>query len=102
MTCCDIGYKRIGSCGNWPLKCIICYGPYKVKKYCYGIVGCNKRNRKICVYVTAKCANCGKNHITNFPFCVSKPKVFIKARKKKKIRERGKKKKCRQVMQETK
>lgn len=52
-------------CGDRPLKCVICAGPHKVEDYCCGVIGCNKKKKKICDHVTAKCANCGKNHTAN-------------------------------------
>ena len=81
MTCCGIGHERMGSCGDRPPKCVICAGPHKVEDHCCGVAGCNKGKGKICIYVTAKCANCGGIHTANSPRCVSRHKADIKARK---------------------
>ena len=59
MTCYYIGHKRIGSCGNWSLQCIICIGLHKVEEHSCSVAGCNKRKRKIFVHIAIKYANCG-------------------------------------------
>lgn len=82
----------MGSCANRPPQCIICTGPYKVKKHRCGIAGCNKEKGKICAHVTAKCANCGENYTANSPQCTSRHKTDIEARKRKKLRDKKGKK----------
>lgn len=94
LTCCGIGHKRMGSCGNRPPKYIIWAVPHKVEEHCCVVAGYNKREGKICVHVTAKYANCGGNHVANFPRCVSRHKADIKAKKeRKKTREKKRKEK---------
>ena len=87
MTCCGIGYQRMGSCGDRPEKCIICAGPHKVEDHQCGVTGCKKGKRKICVHVTPKCANCTGAHAANSPRCISRHKAEINVRKEKKTKE---------------
>ena len=93
MKCCGIGHERMENYGDWPPKCVICAGPHKVEDHYCGVTDCNKGKGKICVHVTAKCANCKGSHAANCSRCVSRHKADIKARKEKKIKEkRGKEK----------
>lgn len=70
MTCCVIVHKRMGNCRNRPLQCILCAGSHKIEDYWCGVAGCIKGIGKVCVHVTAKCANCGRNHTANSSRCV--------------------------------
>jgi len=85
MRCCGIGHERMGSCGDRPSKCVICAGPHKVEDHCCGVAGCNKGKGKICIHVTAKCANCGGAHAANSPRCGSRHKADLQARQDKKV-----------------
>ena len=80
MRCCSIGHKRMGSCGDQPSKCIICVEPHKVEDHSCGVVGCNKRKGKICVYITAKYANWKGAHAANSSRCGSRHKADLQAR----------------------
>lgn len=79
MKCCGIGHERMGSCGDRPLKCVICCG----------VTGCKRGKGKICVHVNGKCAKCGGGHVANSSRCASRHKADVKARKEKKIKEKG-------------
>ena len=82
-TCCDIGHQRIGNCGDRPEKCIICIGSHKVENHQCSVIGCNKRNKKIYVHVTPRCANCMEAHTVNSSRYTSRYKAEISTRKKK-------------------
>ena len=88
MKYCGIGHEKIRSYRDKSLKYVIYTGSYKVENHSCGVTGCNKGKGKICVHITAKCANCGKTHTANFPRCVSRHKTNIKTRKKKKTKEK--------------
>lgn len=75
------------SCGKRLQRCIICAGLHKRNKHHYEIIGCKKRKRKICVYITSNWANCIVAHIADFPYCISRNKVEINATKEKKTKE---------------
>ena len=92
IRCCSIGYERMRSCGDRSSKCIICAGLHKLKDHCCGVAGCNKEKGKICVHVTAICANYGRAYVANFPCCGSRHKAEIDAKKGKKTKKNGKKK----------
>lgn len=79
MTCCGISHKRIESCENRLLLCIICTGSHKVVDHNCGVANYNKKKRKICIYVAIKCPNYRRNHIANFPRYILRHKVDIKA-----------------------
>ena len=49
------------------MQCVICSGPYTVENHRCGVTGCNKGKGKICLYVTAKCANYKGNHQSHSP-----------------------------------
>lgn len=91
MTCYGIGHERMRDCGDRPAKCIICAGLHKIEEHRCGVVGCRKGNGKICVYITALCANCGSQHTANFLRCALRHKANVEARKEKKLRQNNKK-----------
>lgn len=43
----DIGHKKMGSCKNLVLQCIICSGPHKIKKHYCGLASWIKKKVKI-------------------------------------------------------
>lgn len=66
MICYSIRHQQIESCGDRPQKYIIYAGPNKIKDYQCGIAEYQKRKKKICVYITSKCANSIEAHTTDF------------------------------------
>ncbi len=89
MTCCDIGHEKMGRCKNRPAKYIICTGPHKVEEHRCAVVECKKSNRRICVHVTVKYANCEGDHTANSLHCTSRHKVDMEAQKKKKKQKKS-------------
>ena len=87
MTCCDIEYQQMGSCGNRPEKCVICAGSHKVEDHQCGVIGCKKKKSKICIYVIPKCANLMRAHAANSSRCVSRYKVEIDVKKRKRAQK---------------
>lgn len=74
----------MGNYEDWSLQYIICSDPHKMEEYCYDLTGYIKRKEKICAYITAKCANCARNHTANSPWYMSKYKADLKVKKQKK------------------
>ena len=89
MTCCGIGHKRMGKCGDRVPKCVICAGPHKIKDHRCGVSGCNKGAGKVYVHVTVQCANYGGGHSANSNQCTLRHKAEKEARRKKTI-DKGK------------
>lgn len=92
MTCCDIKHQQMRSCGDQPQKYIIYTNAYKVEDYQWKVIGCHKRKGQIWVYITSKCVNYIVAHAFNSPWCVSRHKVEISAKKYKKVKDILKKK----------
>ena len=82
MKCCGIGHERQGNCGDRPEKCMLCAGAHLANEHQCGVDGCKIRKGKLCVHVTARCANCQGNHQATSARCPSRQKAEIQARRK--------------------
>lgn len=91
MTYCKIGHERMRDYGNWPARCVISAGPQEIEEYQCGVVGCRKRNGRICTHITVVCANCDRNHTTNSLQYASRHRANVEALKEKKLRQSNKK-----------
>lgn len=54
-----IDHTRLGKCENGNLQYVICAGDYKTQNHLNRVIGCYVEKGKICIHITAKCANCG-------------------------------------------
>lgn len=62
MKYCGIGHERQGDCGDRPEKCILCAGAHPANEHQCGVDGCKIEKGKLCVHITARCANFPGNH----------------------------------------
>ena len=91
MTCCGIGHERMGKCGDRKPRCVMCAGPHKLEDHQCGVTGCHKGKGKMCIHITAKCANCEGDHCANSNRCTQRHKAELDARKYKILRKKEEK-----------
>lgn len=92
MIYCGIGYELITDCENQLARCVIYASSHEIKEYQYRIIHCQKKIRKIYIYIIVLYINYNKNHISNSSQCISKWKVILKAQKEKMLEQSNKKK----------
>lgn len=82
MRYCKIGHERQGNCGDRSEKYILCAGAHSANEHKCGVDGCKIRKGKLCVHVTARCANCQGNHQANLTRCPARQKAETEAQQK--------------------
>lgn len=97
ITCYGIGDEQMRSYGNRPAKCIICSREYNLDEHQYGVIGCTKSRKKICLLVKAQYANCGDGHIAKCLRFISLQKKSVKGNKERKVRNENEKEKAKVV-----
>lgn len=90
--CCGIGHKKMESCENLQIKCIIYSSPHKVEEYYCRVIGCKKDNGKIYVYIKIIYINYRGNHQPNSLCCILRYKVNVIACKKKMLKQSNRQK----------
>ena len=65
----------------------MCTGEHQISEHQYGVRGCSKGIRKLCIHVIARYANCQGKHQANSARCPLKQKAKIQARKNKVAKE---------------
>jgi len=73
--CCGIGHDWPSGYGKRPAKCTLCAGSHRLEEYMCGVDGCQIGSGKICMHVTATCANCQGNYQATSTKCLVRHKA---------------------------
>ena len=79
-----------------PAKCTLCAGSHRLEEHMCGVGGCQVGSGKICMHVTATCANCQGNHQATSTKCPVRHKAEKEARR---MRSNKKEQKTKEVIE---